>query len=348
MSHCRMKVARYGIVVILLSTICGLAPSEGFGQKRDPTPRELARDIEKLRQKVRDDINGMRSAQAATTETVKEVRSKLDETGWKALDFASQLSSAQWTMFGTGLAILGLLSAVIAFGAYQGLLRMMRSNLDRAAARVEGRLTAAIKKEETRLQGEVDARIADLHKMMESSRQGVQARTFGLIAYAFWEQNDAVTGSTPTERDEKWRNLQSAIHLSDLALDCATKVGADPDAEALLTSIRSNRAFYIADLALLAKQDERFSARFTADYRKEAVSLANTVLPIATKEQDVRWSEWLESCCWVFWMLGGENQKRETLVRLRYIYLHKDVTDEMKLWIRKRYFENKEPVWRDA
>lgn len=336
-----------GLVAFLTSAaIVLIAIDQKAIAQSQATITQSAKDIQKLKS----DVEQIRRDQSATQKDVTHIKNKLDETGWKALDFASQLSGAQWAMFGTGLGILSVVVAVAAFGAYQGLMRMMKSNLDRAAIRMEGRLTTAIRKEEARLQTEMDKRVQGIKEMMESSRQSVQARTFSLISYAFWEQHHVGTGTSASERDEKCRNVESAIHLSGLALECAMKTDlSGAEGEELITTIRSNRAFYITDLACLAKQDERLSNRFSEDQRKEAIALANAVLPTAIKRMsqdgDTRWPEWMESCCWVFWVLGEENQKKTTLIDLRRVYDHKNVTDEMKAWIRKRYFENKEPAW---
>ncbi len=332
------------LVVFLGTWYFGVLFQPALALAQSPIP--LVKEVQGLRAEVA----RLSGDQARTERDLREIKGKLEETGWKALDFASQVSSAQWTMFGTGLAFIGLIVAVAALGAYQAVLRRMQSNLDAAAARLQENLTNVIRREEARLQAEVSKRAESIKEMMESSRQSVQARTFGLISYAFWEQHDEISGTSVPELDEKCRNLETAIYLSQLALECAHKAGdGGPDGEALLTTLRANRAYYIADLAHLAHNESRLSKRFSEDHRKIALELANIVLPTATKSMAVdgetRWPEWLESSCWVLWNLGEGNQRKNVLQHLRQIYEHKAVTDKTKKWIRKRYFQNGEPAW---
>lgn len=308
-----------------------------------PSTSQTSKDIRNLRS----EMENVRKEQAAAREKTDAIAKKLDDTGWKALDFASQLSSAQWAMFGTGLAFMGLVVAVLGLGAYQGVLKAMQINLESAATRLEERLTAAIAKEEERLRAEFDRRIESIKTMMEDGRQRAQALTYGSISFAFWDQHNEISGATSAENDEKCRNLEAALHLSNLAIDCAAKAGEGN--RELLTSLRSNRAYYFTDLALLVAADGRLAKHFSADRRNMALELANDVRRTAkefmTTGSDANWPEWLETACWVYWNLGDEDATKNALLDLRTLYEHKRADREMKEWIRKRYFKNDEPAW---
>lgn len=319
---------------------CALLAAAGAASGQ--TPNAQTRMVKQM-EELRAELASLNAAHTSTARELKDIKTKLDDTGWKALDLAAQLSSAQWAMFGTGLAILGLFLTVAAFGAYQGVVRLVETKLNAAAEQAEEHLRDGIRKEEARIRDELDKSVK---AVMEVTRLSALARMYGTISHAFWEQHNRATGASDAEVDEKRRNLETAIHLSRQGMEAAAKAGQD---ERLLTSLQSNTAYYLAEFSRFVTTAPKFAQLFRPKDREEALRLAELVRekarPAMAQEQvDEVVPDQLENACWVLWSLGDEAQKNAANELIRWLYEHPKSSQEMKTWIVEKYYENKKPA----
>ena len=327
---------------VMAAVVCCSIHVSALAQGNSP----IRKDVEQLRSEV----TNVGKAQAATADDVKKIKEKMDETGWKALDFASQVASAQWTMFGTGLAVLGFVFAVVGVAAYQMIMRRMRFRLNAAATRLEARLTKNIENEELRLQQEMNKRGEAVKQMMESTRFAVQARLFGAVAHVFWEQHSKNEGASQAELEEKRRNLETSIHLARRGVEITHGVVVDSAEDRnLLTALQAANAYYLAEFWRFAAANAQFSPLLKDEEKREALNLASVAQKSAQRSlaanSDPLAREHIESACWVFWNLGAEAEKRRAMETLREVYELDSSDNAMRDWIRQRYFENKEPTW---
>jgi hypothetical protein len=342
------------LILITVLTIFRLSFAQTT-QPAVPAKQQGAAELRAEIAKLQHDVLTVKADVAAVKKILDDtdvaaMKKGLDETGWKALDFAAQVASAQWTMFGTGLAILALIFTFAGAGAYTILMRRVQFRMNAAATRLQGRLNRNIENEELRLREEMNRRGEAVKEMMESTRIGVQARLYGAMSHVFWEQHSKTIGTTPTEIAEKRRNLETAIYLARLGMDTLNRVKVDGvEDENTLTALQGMYAYYITEFWLFAKEKREFESLLKEEEKREALSLATGVQIKAQRSvnsgADPHAREHLESTCWVFWNLGSESEKQNTKKILREIYEFDESDDEMRNWIRQRYYENKEPTW---
>ena len=312
--------------LFLFSPTVGHAQSAAATPKSGaPAPQTVDARIVQLEAAVKSltaTTTKLNSDQTSISADVREVKDKLFDAGYKALDFSTKLTSMQWQIF---TIIIGLLSFVLTFGGV-GVYVALRKNLEK-----------------------------DMKEMTRMSRHRIESSSLGKISLAFWQQHDHSTDDSAASLSEKARNLDAAISLARLALDAAEELDdAEPEHESLLAIQTSNLAYYLADMANLIRQKPASFVARAAQAAKAgevemALRLARALLPIANKYRDqkgkdVSWTYWMESYCWVLWICGNDAEKKRAKSLVSELYKDERVTEEdLRPWIRKRYFEDKEP-----
>src|SRR5882672_2621316 len=80
---------------------------------------------------LENDLKQLRSDQSEMKTNVGGLQKKLEESGMKALDYASQFSGIQWSMFQTGLSIGGLILAAFGLFGYKLIEGTLERKIDR-------------------------------------------------------------------------------------------------------------------------------------------------------------------------------------------------------------------------
>jgi hypothetical protein len=353
------QVLRVGHVLFLLVLLLlpAMVHSQVRVQKGGAPSQQVAKDLQDLKAdgaKVNSRISQVEGAVVLVQTKLNEsdarlvtlsndvngFRKELGDTGLKAFDAALKVSNLKWQIAGITITVtftaLAVVLTVLGWGGQKWLRDLLKKDADEV--------------------------IQAMKQMTQTSRFSIEASSMASIAYAFWVQHDQITDKSQSSLSEKVRNLEAALLLSDHALQSAGKLDeTDPELEILLTNARSSYAYYLTDMIRLIDENpgtfsERGKTAQERGEREKALSLAATFWPIVNKHRstaggDKRWIEWKESYCWVLWSLGDQDQKQraETLVgevyrEVREVYKDASAAEEMRDWIRKKYFQGLAPT----
>ena len=273
--------------------------------------KQIQEDIQKLKGKAGETDSRISRVEASVSEieaSVSGIKSKLDESGWKALDATQKLFSLQWAIWGFFLALVSLGG----FGGFQGY-KMLRDKL-------ENELKDSMRKYE----GE--------------TRHRNQTMTFTYISYAIWKLFDQ---DKTLAYDQKKQYLEAALGLSRFALGHAEALailGKD-EHDDLITTARANHAYWLAQEA-----DPSDLTKPRPGNREEALQLGKKVISVALKYMKMdgtthisRWPNWAETYCWVLTRYGDAAQKATAKALIEKVCNDERVDENWKKDIRAEY-----------
>jgi hypothetical protein len=269
----RRHVSKSTVVLVLLAFA-----SIAFAQKVPPPPPERT-DSAALRQRIERN-------EARVSEVEKQlisITTKLEESGWKALDATTKLSALTWQTLSFFIALM----AAFTYGGWQGY-KLLRDKLE-----------------------------MDLKESMSNYeailRHSTGAMAFGELCMGFWEQYSSIPASEPGAEGTKKRLLDATLKMSVFALEHVERL--EPldyeKYEDLITNVKINFAYWLA-----VEPDPADPSKPNPKNAEKAQKLANTAFVVATKywkSEGVkylnRWPEWIESYCFVLTRFGDTEQQ---------------------------------------
>lgn len=213
----------------------------------------------------------------ALAATVEEMNKRIGESGWKALDATTKLSSLQWQTYGFVLALL----VAVSYGGWQGI-KLLRDKL-------EADLKGSMAKHEDEL------------------RNSTGALAFGQLCMGFWNLYETVPAGPAAEQERK-RFLEAALLLSTYALEYAEKLAAcgEDKYNHLITNVKANHAYWLAAEPNPAHpgQPHPRNAEPALKIAQEAFAYASVCMKAEGTKYIEKWPNWVESYCYVLTRFG--------------------------------------------
>jgi hypothetical protein len=294
-------------VVLIAVTTCA---SSGFAQSKVEKPAAQIDELQRANRILRADYDALKAEYGKLAGVVEEINRRVGDSGWKALDATTKLSSLQWQTLAFVLALL----VAGSFGGWQGY-KLLRDKL-------EGEIRASMRSYETIL------------------RHSTGAFAFGQISMGFWSQYGAIPAQPSTEQ-EKERLLGAAILMSSFALDEAERLEALGDEKyvELITNVKANHAYWLAEQPNPNDRSKANPKNADAALKlaKQAFAVASAHMKADGTKSITKWPDWIESYCFVTTRFGTQEDKDAAKELIRALCTDVRVNPTWRSQIRKEY-----------